>query len=240
MIRARTIIAALAITAALPSLAQENERKARLDEFAGPVDDAGVAVNQVNDGSRGILKNQPGDRAILSPPHSPPVPVASAQLSGLGEPSNPAQLSPLGDRNPQALPPLSQRSEGRPGTVVRLQGQDRCDPQDADYARREACRRIIELRAGEYSATEAPKLSVEQSLLAQQFRPDPRSLAGSTGQERQARPGTDPDEQMAQELAFLTAATDQPVEPSTEIPGDANLADAIRGVLVEMGVTGPR
>lgn len=225
--------------ATVPLAAQDNAGKTRLDEFETPASNSGVSIDQVGNRTRPVESGSAPDQAILLPPRPAVAPIATAQLSGTGETLPPVQLAPPGDRNAQPIPSLTQRSEGRPGAVVRLEGKDRCDPQDADASQREACKQVIELRSSEFSATTAPTLSAEQKLLAQQFQVDPGSLAQSPGLERQSRVGNKPDNEIMQELGFLTTPTqEQPATSPVESADDASLAEALKGMLIEMGVPG--
>jgi hypothetical protein len=232
MIRGLLSAGLLVAAAAAPATAQENAAMTRIDDFAPSASNAGVAVAQVGDGAG----ESSASRAVDTPVQVRAGPITTKQLSGVDErQSHTAQLAPAGDRSPQAAPPLSSRTDGRPGNVVRLDGQDRCDPQDVDAKRRDLCRRVLELRAREFSATQAPKLSAEEALLAQQFRRELGSLSTNADLERR-REAADPEETATQELGFLLSPAQQP-PASAPAPADKaeTLGEALKGVLVDMG-----
>src|SRR3546814_10365041 len=61
-------------------------------------------------------------------------------------------------------------SDGRTGAVTPVTGEDRCDAakQDKDKARQEACAKVIETRAAEFTRPDPTILSPEQRLLVDQ------------------------------------------------------------------------
>jgi hypothetical protein len=87
---------------------------------------------------------------------------------------SPTQLH-TGGRSAQASEPLSQRSEGRTGTVERVTGSDRCNLPQTDPAIVRACARAIETRAAEFARPAPPPLSPEQRLLVDQRLQEGRS-----------------------------------------------------------------
>lgn len=239
MIRGAFLAAAFGL-AGTTAPAQDNADKARLDEFAAPTSAKGITAEQVSspsatgtvavdqrvDRSIGSAQSAPANRASTAEQVAPPVPYAPVR-----------QVSPAGDRQAQAAAPLSRREEGRPQGTERLDGADRCDPQARSVEAIALCKRVIELRAREYSATEAPRLSAEQELLARQSSSSTEALANLDAIERAP---TNADERAAQELGFLTLSDRaQAPAPEEEPPTDSGLSEALKGILVQMGVPQP-
>ena len=74
-----------------------------------------------------------------------------------------------GERTALPSDALSRPSEGRTGVAPAVGGNDRCDPlEGADEQLAAVCSAVIERRAAEFSSPEAPQLSPEQRLLAEQ------------------------------------------------------------------------
>lgn len=231
----------LCVTAlAVPSvaLAQANAEKARLDDFAAPAAASGVEIGQIAATPGPLAVEQTIDRTLAAPP--PPQrrePGVTQQVNAGGGRDPVRQVAPAGDRSAQAAPALSRREEGRRADAAPVGGNDRCDPQAGTEKEMAICRRILELRAREFSATEAPRLSPEQELLAREAHSDRVSLADLAGRSGANRP-LDAEERAAQELGFLTLPS--PSAPTVEEEAsDASLSDAVKAVLVQMGVPNP-
>lgn len=235
----RVCLAAVLGLASATLAAQDNSAKVRLDEFAGPASATGVIAEQVTPSvDEAIVSDQKVER-LIEPDQAAKTSrtSVSSQVSTAG-PFRPVnQVSPLKDRNAQPSEPLSRRADGLSVGTERLIGDDRCDPQAKTAAAIALCKRVIELRAREYSATEAPILSAEQELLARQSSRRGGMLADFASIDRVP---DDADERAAQELGFL-ALTDQAPLPAPEEgqSGDGDLGEALKGILVQMGVPQP-
>ncbi len=108
-------------------------------------------------------------------------PAAETQLtSGQASRQQPAQLSSgeasrqqpaqLSNDRPSAQPPqpLSRPADGRTAAVQRVEGDDRCDPAVEKDRQPQACERVIETRADDYTRPDPTELSPEQRLLLEQ------------------------------------------------------------------------
>jgi hypothetical protein len=193
-----------------------------------------VAVGQVSEGRR----------TIATPPRiDPPAAEAAPQVGSRGDSRGatpqlnregraapaPAQLY-RGGRTAQPSEPLSRPSEGRTAAVVRVVGEDRCDPaQRGQAAEREVCARVIETRAGEFQQPERV-LSAEERLLIEQRLREQQASAEAAARRLAANAG-DPDSFDEQAIAavVLTEAQQPAPEPIDPVPGDTQgtLAEAI-------------
>ncbi|MCT2559216.1 hypothetical protein N0B51_09490 [Tsuneonella sp. YG55] len=240
MTRAARLFCVTALAVPAAALAQVNADKARLDDFAAPGAPGGVEIGQIAAPRGPVIVEQEIDRALPAPP----TPAAPRQAAGgtqqisRGEAREPVgQVAPAGERSAQAAPALSRREDGRRSDAAPVGGNDRCDPQAGTEREMAICRRILELRAREFSATEAPRLSPEQELLAREAHSDRVSLVDLAGRSGANRP-LDAEERAAQELGFLTLPSPMVPPVEEELP-DASLSDAVKAVLVQMGVPGP-
>jgi hypothetical protein len=232
------LLALTAAAVAVTASAQDPGAKTRLDEFALPRAKADASVAQIAREGEVLLPEQPRDRAIASPPSPPAADAPLRQIAHPGEAPAATHLGPAQAPSAAGAPALSARAESKPGPVARLAGDDQCDPQrrttPAELAR---CRRILELRAAEFSATAAPVLSAEQVLLAEQLQPDDMRIDRVGGMPR-GKGTENADERSNQELA---AALRQPVpappprEPEDTGATDASLAQVLQGLIVQMG-----
>lgn len=92
---------------------------------------------------------------------------ATSQLSGKATSAAPAQQVSTAPRDARPPQPLSRPSDGRTAAVEAVRGEDRCDAARTDQNRTQ-CAEVIENRAAQFSRREAPVLSPEQKLLADQ------------------------------------------------------------------------
>ncbi len=237
------LIAALGLAAGSAALAQQRSDRVRIDDFAAaPAAEPGVVLGQIAPNDALVTTEQARDRSVATAQPRPPSGAQDvAQVAPRNNSAPLRQVGTAGDRSPVAGPALSRREEGWPTGAERLAGADRCDPQAQDAQERAQCLRILELRAAEFSATEAPRLSAEQELLARQAMKSGTSLATDFMVDRADKSLFDADERNSQELGFL--AFNQPPAPS-EMPteeeaGNAALGEAIKGVLVLMGLPNP-
>jgi hypothetical protein len=159
-------------------IAQEQQRSA--------VDQIGLSMPR--DANTGLSQVTAGDQSDGTSPAPPRRSEGSAQIT-VERRSAPAQPQLTSERG--AVTPGNQLTRGRPtasapegpstpaqgrsADVSLVAGLDRCDPAEGGMARPE-CNRVIEMRAGEFSAPTEPVLSAEQRLLAEQRR---REIRGS-------------------------------------------------------------
>jgi hypothetical protein len=237
---ARLAAAALLAGASAPLAAQAQGDPVRLDDFAVARQGGDtLQVDQLPAGDGEVTGSpQPHDRAV--PAEEPVAPAAARlpQLSAKGQGSEQAQISEPGAAPDESAAAVSSTAQSRPQAVARLGGRDRCDPQLAE-AERERCRRILELRAGEFNAPAAPELSPEQRLLAEQ-QPDDEGITGRSTVTRlrlASRDDPDADLQSNQEVAALylgrqtPPAQQQPADPAAP-EGDASLAQILETLQV--------
>ena len=88
------------------------------------------------------------------------------QLSQSDEGAPPAQLSEAGQFRDTGLAAISDSSQSRPRGDNSVEGVDRCEQQPGQPLATQ-CAQILERRANEFAATEAPVMSPEQVLLAE-------------------------------------------------------------------------
>lgn len=128
---------------------------------------------------------------------------------------------------------LSRPADGRRSAVVRIEGQDRCDPAAEDGGERRVCRQVIETRAAEFAPHEQV-LSVEQRLLVDQRVRDQAGTAEAAAR-RLAERGGDPDSPDEQGIAFIVM-TESPAPPDAGADGEVDqyspVTDAIVGGLI--------
>lgn len=224
----------------LPSAAQDDASKTRLDDFAVSVDDAtGPRIEQLGDKGQSLPPaGQPaGDRelAIPGPPAADRSPVT--QLTQPGEPGRPQQVSERGESRQLAAGSVSSAEDSRPRATGPLGGADRCDPQ-LDTEQLARCQQILERRAAEFDAPEAPRLSAEQVLLAERGANDER-LASRSSDLRLRLAAGDPDAEITsnQELASIyldrpstlgaPASADEPA-----VPDEGKLVEILQGLQI--------
>lgn len=230
-------IAALASAAGAASV-QGVDRRVELNEFAVPADAADRAVDQVSGPEPQSIpadRDQTDRTVAVSQARTSPG-VAIAQVSSRSAPADPAQITQEeGLRSDIAA--LSSRAQSAPGSVTRLEGTDRCDPQ-GDPARYQACLRILERRADEFAAPTAPRLSAEEALLAQRaaYDKDPATLTINQRISRASQSDPDADLTSNQELASIiltgSGLGQTPVDPTEDdaAPRAAEIDAALRAI----------
>ena len=204
----RSSLLLLAVLAG-PALGQDQADRARLDDFAVPHAESSLRVEQLP-ATTGSLPQQRPDRALARPTRSDPAGAVSSQLSSTEDADPVTQLANPAESRRALGGSGSSVKDRAPGGVVRLGGQDRCDPQliQRFYAE---CLRVLELRSEEFAGPPPPSLSAEQQLLVAQRQPDQSLADAATGQRlRSGTNQTDADVQSNQELAaiFLKAPAD--------------------------------
>jgi hypothetical protein len=216
-----------------PLHAQAKGDKARLDDFAVPTSQEPLKVEQVSPRTVARPPAQERDRTLAQPARTEAAGQMPAQVSSPAQGGDVAQLATRGQSRAALNGATANPADRIPGAVQRIGGQDRCDPAQEKAAYAE-CLRILELRASEFHAPEAPTLTPEQRLLGQMRTPAER--LADTGNLR-LRYGTtgqpDADLESNQELAAVVLST-QPTSPTpTETPAteDASkLADVLQAL----------
>ncbi|WP_338241657.1 hypothetical protein [Aurantiacibacter hainanensis] len=163
------VLAALALPAA--ALAQDRADATHVDEFT------------IEPGSRSAQQSgveQLGERETLVPTQQEPGPPeidprevgnstrgAIDQLSPVTADTGSPQLSERDASRNLETAAVSSSADSRPETAQDIEGVDRRDPgQETTGAA--SCEAILERRAQEFAAAEAPRMSAEQALLAGQ------------------------------------------------------------------------
>lgn len=223
-----SVLLAHILLGAAPVSAQD---RARLDDFALPASEQATAIEQLP--SAGPLPPaQRRDRslAVPAPPAAAPRPLDQL-TSAEAEAVAPNQLA--GSAASRTLEPaaVSSSADSSPRGVQRIGGRDRCDPR-LDEDTRADCLRILELRAAEFQATEAPQLSAEQKLLAEEQRTDER-YAPSNALRLRLASSQDPDAELSsnQEIAAIYLAGEE--APASGAPGLPTEPGIPTGELIE-------
>ena len=229
----------LVLCLASPAWAQaEGGSKARLDEFQLSLDRADASVEQLEHriGAGPPSPALTGDRVSDVPAapqaRSQPVP----QLSPVRE-AAPTQQVAERDRRPSEAPgAVSSRTDSRPRSSAPLAGADRCDPQGARHRSAE-CSRILELRAAEFNALEAPRLSAEQALLAEHDGDSLFAPASRTTLILASKANPDAESLSNQALASI-ALSPTDARPDAQGGGDLGvpetMREALRGVQIDI------
>ena len=177
--------------------------------------------------------------------------LRSPQLSSIAESGAPAlqltrergsgpasQQLTTGAPTAQPSQALSRPEDGRTGSVERVAGSDRCDP-EADRPRIAKCAQVIETRAAEFTRRDPTPLSPEQRILVEQ---QAREHAGSFGgaARRLAANGDDSRTLEAQGVASLVLRAPQaeakPVKPASD-PAASEAMTAIVNAIVNAAPT---
>jgi len=235
---------AIALAVAVPAGAQESADKARLDEFALPVDEAGRPIEQLgHDGERlPAAQVQANDRqlAVPGPPMEARLPMA--QLSPPDDDGVTRQVNDKSDSRELRTASVSTSRDSRPQASIPLAGHDRCDAQLASE-QLERCLHILEVRASEFSAPEAPQMSAEQALLAERGNSEER-MASTSSDLRLRLASVDPNAEFAsnQELAsiYLDRSPSAPAAASEQQPveEDDGLAAVLQSLQIEVPGSG--
>jgi len=240
MRRAAPILAGLTLALSGPLAAQDGGGKTQLDDFALPAASGEEVVEQLGarETSLATAGSAPGDRAVDVPGPAAAARAPMLQLSQPGQPAPTVQLSDQGQSRQLASGSVSSPGDSRPQGAAALGGTDRCDPQ-LETPQLEECRRVIERRAAEFDAPEAPQLSAEQVLLAQRGDEGQRLVPTSDMRLRLAADDPDADRTSNQELAsiYLDRQT-QPPAGRPEQP-DTALVEALAEVLQGLQITLP-
>lgn len=229
---AAAFIGAIALLSMAPAMAQSAD-KTRLDEFAVSAPESNAQVEQLEPRAASQIADasSPAVDRMLTVPRVPGTQGPLVQLSSPEQGSATAQVASHAESRQLVSASASSTRDSRPRAMAALTGEDRCKP-DSDAERSGQCQRILERRANEFSAAEAPRLSAEQVLLTQ--RPQNDEAAASVAHQRARLAGTGmPDADLSgnQELASLYLP--KPQEPSaSEQPATQEPIDA--GAIVQV------
>ncbi len=232
--------AALCLAGSLLSVsglaAQDRDDPARLDDFALPAAATQVRMEQLSGDEIDVRGSAAlPDRILMAPAQSEAVNVTTDQLAGDTDERPLDQLSDPQQSRQNGAAEVSSKADSAPGSVVRIGGRDRCDPQlgEQQLAR---CLAILELRAGEFQAPAPPQLSAEQKILAEQREREEDLADRSTSLRFRYATMSEPDAdlQSNQELASIYLA-EQPNPPVPEAGApaaqDATGLEAVLGAL---------
>ncbi|HEY9579062.1 MAG TPA: hypothetical protein VIR65_04255 [Rhizorhapis sp.] len=169
----------------MPAFAQD--ARSNVDQIGSSRSAGAQGVQQLSHRSREVQGSAAPAEGHLTAPQqlstgAAKTPVAT-QLTREGKQAGaPVQLY-RGGPTAQASEALSRPSDGRTGAVTPVTGEDRCDAakQDKDKARQEACAKVIETRAAEFTRPDPTILSPEQRLLVdQRLREGPGTVLGAS------------------------------------------------------------
>lgn len=228
----------LGLATAIPGSAQERSDEVRLDDFVLPSASASLPVDQVSSGDAGQLPEQHVDRTVARPAPSEASAAMPAQISSPGGGGAVIQLPSTRASRLATGTSISTTTDSAPGSVVRIGGKDRCDPQLTQKFYAE-CLRILELRSSEFSAPEAPVLSAEQRLLVEQRQREEKLAEMSAALRLRYATANQPDADLTsnQELASIYLA--DPVPASQPEPAEAPKAPDLGDVLFNLGLEAP-
>jgi hypothetical protein len=217
---------------AVPGQAQDRSDEVRLDDFALPQAPVARTVDQLSSGDVSRLPAQHVDRTLAHPPKPDAAASMPSQLSATGAGGAVTQLPSTRESRLSLGTSVSNTADSAPGSVVRIGGRDRCDPQLTQKFYAE-CLRILELRSSEFSAPEAPVLSAEQKLLVEQRQREEGLAEMSTALRLRYATASQPDADLAsnQELAsiYLADPTPAPTEP-VEDPKTPDLGEVLQNL----------
>lgn len=229
--------------------AQDRQNETQLDDLRLPGGPKSVVMTQVPEhDAQSRTTSDALQTSQEEPDRSLSVPAPPAQgRDPLPQPRTPddlmrgAQLSGSGESRQLAAAGISSRTDSKPGPAGGIAGNDRCDPQ-ADRAKLQSCERILERRAAEFQAAEAPRLTAEQALLAQNQSGD-RSQSLARAPARSLDPSaSDPDADLRsnQELAAIYLDSTAPPDlPGAGAAAQGSLGEALVDVLNSMQVVVP-
>lgn len=233
--RARLLLVASAasVLAGTPLYAQQAGDKARLDDFALPASQDSLKIEQVAPRTVAPAPDQARDRTLARPARTEAAGQMPAQVSSSGQSGDVAQLATRGQSRTALSGAAANPADRIPGSVQRIGGQDRCDPAQGKAAYAE-CLRILELRANEFHAPEAPTLSPEQRLLGEMRMPADRLAESGNMRLRYGTTGQpDADLESNQELASIVLSAQPERQAPAETPeSDQNgkLADVLQAL----------
>ena len=230
------IIAALAAGASHAALAQTQLRSGSVEQIGSsqPVGMQQVPSRPVGDLRDGLPANSPSPQLSSAADSAAP----SLQLTRERGSGPAAQQLTRGARTAQPSQPLSKPEDGRTGSVERVAGSDRCDP-EAERPRVAKCAQVIETRAAEFTRRDPAPLSPEQRIIVEQ---QARERGGSFGDaaRRLAANGDDARSLEAQGVASLVLrappAEPKPAKPDAD-PAPSEAMTAIVNAIVNAAPT---
>lgn len=201
----------LLLLTAGPALAQD---RVRLDEFAPPPTVPTIGIDQLPAAAPVVVEQVP-DRSVAIPELPEALPAPIDQLPTTDESLAQQQLT--GPETSRRVAPwaVSSAADSKPGAAQRIGGRDRCDPQALHGAEQVECLRILELRATEFPAAEAPVMSAEERIVAAQDARE-REMLASPGLRVRFAGEDDPNAELPanQEIASLYFERDAGANPS--------------------------
>ncbi|KHK93339.1 hypothetical protein [Novosphingobium malaysiense] len=236
---ALSVGAGLALAAA-PYTAPNQGDKVRLDDFAVSKErEDRTVMTQISEApplDHTSVAEQDRKITVAEAPHRDEGGTDLTQLASPGETGSTDQVVRAKDERGKAIAPISGRKDSKPEPVSPVAGHDACDPQARTAQSDAQCQRILELRSDEFHATEAPRLSAEQKLLAQQELRE-RKVSASAKQSDLLT--IDPDDPTAQQLAATAlqhvgssdTRTD-PAEPASPVP--QSLQEVLQSLIVDV------
>jgi hypothetical protein len=228
----------LATVLAASGHAQDRSDQARLDDFAVPQAPAALPVDQVSPRDTARLPEQRVDRTLAHPPASDATAAMPAQLSTPGSGGAVAQLPSVRDSRLPTGTAVSNPADSAPGSIVRIGGNDRCDPQLTQKFYAE-CLRILELRSGEFSAPEAPTLSAEQRLLVEQRQRDEAVAEVSPTLRLRYATASQPDADLQSNQELASIYLPDPTPPVPTVPAEDSKAADLGELLRNLGFDAP-
>lgn len=128
----------------------------------------------------------------------------------------PKQLS-ADPRDAKGAPAISKPSDGRTAAVELVNGDDRCDPAVPAARQPEACKKVIETRADDYTRPSPTELSPEQKLLIdQQLREQTDGVTEAAQKLAKSGEADDSTESMGIAAIVLRQSAPPPEEPDKQ------------------------
>lgn len=195
------------------------------------------SVEQISDGATNIIapmRTEPRQSVMtVGPTLAERTPDAAQLTEETGLMRTSTQVSTR-ERSSAGSAPLSKPSQGRrTAAVVRLAGDDRCDPSNRQSSTIKSCALVIEKRADEFAPREAMPLSPEQRILIEQQR-SANAYRSKNASRRLATSGTASDTLESQGIASLVLhapSPDKAPEPIDDQNGLDAAAALVKGVL---------
>jgi hypothetical protein len=136
----------------------------------------------------------------------------------------PKQLS-TDPRDAKGAPAISKPSDGRTAAVELVEGDDRCDPAVPAARQPEACKKVIETRADDYTRPSPTELSPEQKLLIdQQLREETEGVTEAAQKLAKSGEADDSTESMGIAAIVLRQSAPPPEEPDKQKDPTADAA----------------
>jgi hypothetical protein len=132
-------------------------------------------------------------------------------------------------RDARGSPALSKPSDGRTAAVEHVIGDDRCDAAIPAARQPEACKKVIETRADDYTRPSPTELSPEQKLLIdQQLREETQDVTDAARKLAKSGEADDSTESMGIAAIVLRQSAPPPEEPDkSKDPATDPVAQAV-------------